>query len=859
MEENRRSSDGFSPPPKDNPRKNSGGFDASGEDRFSPASRRPLRDLFGPRDVPYLALFLAAFLILFKGFFFQGGVFFERDGAVLEIPTRQLTVQLLREGNFALWTDAHGNGQPFLANPKNAVCYPTTWLYLVLPFFTAFRFHYLLHAILGWLGFYGLLKFFRMSRPAAFLGASLFSFSGPYLSNFEFYNHVAAFAWTPWILLLAFSDSLRGQAEVSPVLREESMSTGQAASPRRGESSIHPQTNILGFPRWGFKRTAALALLWALQLLAGTPEAVVITLLFALGESFFLSGKILKRSGVILASLAIGTLIAAVQYVPAFETLGRTERVTVEMSAWPLELIQLANIPFPDVLGSDRGPGRGDFWAGHLFDKGAPLYYSFYLGAAGLLLFFLGLFKPMEKDRRGFRVALALFFLMANGRYFPLNEILVRVPILSSIRYPVKYMMGVLLAFALIAAAFYDDYFIKKRIGFPRIRRGLITFLGIGTAVFLLVPWLGRLLAGLFVIRDAEALASVRNSLYAGLAVLAAAGLILGLSGLRKIRAWIPAFLFALLALADPLFHNARVNPTVPESFFNTPEILRSLRTPATIYRQEIIPDDLRIRLGDGRKAQNFLRQSLFPFSGINDGLRYVFNRDFFALYPSDQREIRRASSGWTEAQLLKYLRSLGCEYLLGPNPLKSVPRETRLFEGFPLSLQDIGTGRTFPYLVQAAVVGVGETEKWKLFAADDFDPFATAIVENAIPGVADSTIRGTGEVAIIRETQGRAAYRTRTAAPAILVFRGNWAPGWKARIDGKNAPVLKVNLGLKGVRIPEGSHSVEIRYLPAGFIVGAVLSGLTLLVLLASGGVIVLRSKRRGRFRLTSFPRPIE
>jgi hypothetical protein len=494
-----------------------------------------------------------------------------------------------------------------------------------------------------------------------------------------------------------------------------------------------------------------------------------------------------------------------------------------------------------------------------------------------------------------------LFFLMANGRYFPLNEILVRVPILSSIRYPVKYMMGVLLALALIAAAFYDDYFVKKRIGFQRIRRGVIVFLGIGTAVFLLVPSLGRLLADLFVIRNAEALASVRNSLYTGLAVLAAAVLILGLSGLKKIRIWIPASLFALLALADPIFHNGRINPTVFESFFDEPEILRGLEMPATIYRQEILPDDLRIRLGDGRKAQNFIRQSLYPFSAMNDGLRYVFNRDFFGLYPNDQGEIRKASSNWTEAQLLKYLRSLGCEYLLGPNPLKSVPSETRTFEGFPLALQVIGTGRTFPYLVQAAVVGVGKDEKWKLFAADDFDPFATAIVENEIPGVTDPTAagagvlarppapagapgfvwgsasaalspaftsrvsapgfargsasaakarpsarRGTGELAVIYETQGRAAYRARTAAPAILVFRGNWAPGWRARIDGIKAPVLKVNLGLKGVRIPEGAHSVEIRYLPGGFVLGAVITGLTLLVLLAAGGIIALSSKKQ-------------
>jgi hypothetical protein len=818
MEEHPGSSRGVFYPSGDGPRNESDGFAPDRKDRINSTTRRRFRHLFGPRDLPCLALFLAAFLIFFWSFFFRGGVFFERDSALLEIPTRQMTVQLLREGNFALWTDAHGNGQPFLSNPKNAVCYPTTWLYLVLPFFTAFRFHYLLHVVLGWIGLYVLLKFFRMSRPAAFLGASLFSFSGLYLSNFEFYNHVAAFAWMPWILLLVFSPSVRG-----------------------------------------FKRTAALALLWALQLLAGTPEAVVITLLFALGESLFLSGKLIKRIGLILASLAIGALISAVQYVPAFEALGSTARSTAETSAWPLELIQLANVPFPDLLGSDRGPGRGDFWAGHLFDKGAPLYYSFYLGAVGLLLLFLGLFKPMDKDRRGFRVALILFFLMASGRYFPLNEILVRVPILSSIRYPVKYMMGVLFAVALIAAAFFDDYFVKKRIGFPRIRRGLIIYSGIGIGLFFLTSPISRLLAELFVIRDAEALAAVRNSLYSGLAGLAAAVLIFVFSGLKKVRLWTPALLFALLALADPLLHNGRINPTVPESFFDAPEILRSLRMPATIYRQEVLPDDLRIKLGDGQKAQNFIRQSLYPFSGLSQGLRYVFNRDFFGLYPKEQRELRTASAGWTEAKLLKYLRSLGCEYILGPHPLKSLPSETRMFEGFPLALQDIGTGRTFPYLVEAAVVGGDAGEKWKIFAADAFDPFTTAIVEASIPGISTKPLKIedesagrlritdaaqpiTGEVAVVRETQGRASYRTQTAAPAILVFRGNWAPGWKARIDGKTAAVFKVNLGLKGVRIPEGAHTVEIRYLPAAFILGAVISGLTLLALLITGVIIARR-----------------
>jgi hypothetical protein len=134
--------------------------------------------LISKKDLFFFALFIALFLLVFREFFFTNRVFYERDSTVVEVPVKKLTVQLLKEGNFALWTDAHGNGQPFMANPKNAVFYPTTWLYLFLPLFTAFKLHYLIHALLGWLGLFVLCKSYSLSRKASFLGASLFAFSG---------------------------------------------------------------------------------------------------------------------------------------------------------------------------------------------------------------------------------------------------------------------------------------------------------------------------------------------------------------------------------------------------------------------------------------------------------------------------------------------------------------------------------------------------------------------------------------------------------------------------------------------------------------------------------------------------------
>lgn len=774
--------------------------------RFDGDAGRSSGRLFEPVDLVFLFLFLAALLFLFRGFFFQGGVFFERDGTVLEIPARRLAVQLLREGGFALWTDVHGNGQPFLANPKNAVCYPGTWLYLILPFFTAFRFHYLIHALIGWTGMYGLQRFFRLRRPSAFLGASLFFFSGLFLSSFEFYNHVAAFAWMPWILILAFSDSL---------------------------------------PR--FKKTAFLGILWALQLLAGTPEAVVITLILALGQSFFLPGKAGKRAAAVLASLVLGALLSAVQYLPSLEILGRTERTAAETSLWPLELIQLLNIPFPGILGSDRGPGPSDFWAAHLFDKGAPLYYSFYLGSAGLLLAVFGLAVKTSRAGRGWRWLFLIFLLLASGRYFPLNELLVRVPFLSSIRYPVKYMAGAMFVAAFAAGMFFDDYFVRRRVEARRLRGGWIAALGMTAALTALVPVMSRGLGRLFVLRDERLLASVRGSFYAGLAVLSAALVLMGAFGLGKKKAGIFAALFFLLAVADPLVRNSSVNPVVPESFYDPAAILAETGRPVTVYRQEVLPDDMRIKLG-GRRAQSFIRQSLYPFSGMSDGVRYVFNRDFFGLHPKEQGELRTAAAGWPEDRLLKHLRSIGCAYLIGPRPLRGLPAEERIFEGIPLAVQKLGPAASFPYFVGKAVVAKTPAEKREAFAAEDFDPAGAAVVDLPVPGLAGPAAAQAAEARAVLETQGRSIYRMKAPAPVIAVFRGNWDPGWKGRLDGESVPVFRVNLGLKGIVIPPGDHEVEIRYLPASVPAGAAVSGLTILALAAAGAVFRRRSARPGR-----------
>ena len=52
-------------------------------------------------------------------------------------------------------------------------------------------------------------------------------------------------------------------------------------------------------------------------------------------------------------------------------------------------------------------------------------------------------------------------------------------------------------------------------------------------------------------------------------------------------------------------------------------------------------------------------------------------------------------------------------------------------------------------------------------------------------------------------------------SAPAHLVLAQSWYPGWKARVNGIEAPLLRANAAFVGVELPSGLSVVEIAYEP--------------------------------------------
>ena len=86
---------------------------------------------------------------------------------------------------------------------------------------------------------------------------------------------------------------------------------------------------------------------------------------------------------------------------------------------------------------------------------------------------------------------------------------------------------------------------------------------------------------------------------------------------------------------------------------------------------------------------------------------------------------------------------------------------------------------------------------------------------------------------------------RRRHGDRAELVLTDLHYPGWKATLDGEQADVHRVNWLLRGTTLPHGRHTVELRYEPASWRVGWIVS-LASLLGLAVALAVGLSGRRR-------------
>ena len=85
------------------------------------------------------------------------------------------------------------------------------------------------------------------------------------------------------------------------------------------------------------------------------------------------------------------------------------------------------------------------------------------------------------------------------------------------------------------------------------------------------------------------------------------------------------------------------------------------------------------------------------------------------------------------------------------------------------------------------------------------------------------------------------------TPRRGYLVLSEIYYPGWNAAVDGQPQPVYRADWCLRAIPVEQGKHTVEVRFEPASFRRGMIVSCAAAVLCLAAIGVSAMRKRRGG------------
>jgi hypothetical protein len=146
-------------------------------------------------------------------------------------------------------------------------------------------------------------------------------------------------------------------------------------------------------------------------------------------------------------------------------------------------------------------------------------------------------------------------------------------------------------------------------------------------------------------------------------------------------------------------------------------------------------------------------------------------------------------------------------------------------------------------YLVGNVEVVPDEQAVDRLFSAE-FAMATTAVLPEPLPAGTQVQPDPQGEVVWSERENDRYTLRVRSDRPALLVISENFYPAWKATVDGQSVPLLRANFTFRAVPVTAGEHVVTLHYQSESLRASAFASGaiLTLLLMVAATAL-----RRRG------------
>jgi Predicted membrane protein len=141
---------------------------------------------------------------------------------------------------------------------------------------------------------------------------------------------------------------------------------------------------------------------------------------------------------------------------------------------------------------------------------------------------------------------------------------------------------------------------------------------------------------------------------------------------------------------------------------------------------------------------------------------------------------------------------------------------------------------------------------KEEMSALDNFSPADTAIVQQRFKSQIpfEPQWDSAATISLVSNKNDIINYRFNARSNQFAVFSEIfYDAGWKAFIDGKETPIVKVNYVLRGLAVPAGTHDIEFRFEPQGYYTGqkiTLVATLLMLLVLIAGIFMEWKINRR-------------
>jgi len=484
-----------------------------------------------------------------------------------------------------------------------------------------------------------------------------------------------------------------------------------------------------------------------------------------------------------LLPLLVGLALSAGQALPTLELARLTGRVShgaeqAVQTAFPLTHLVLYLLP--NFFGN---PVDYNYW-GNIRDPSAFNFFetSCYVGIATLLLAFIALRRWREPAWwfLGGLVMLSLLVALGSPLYWILHKL---VPGFRELAGVGRVLCLATFGLAGLAAMGLDDLLTltQKRGACPVFGGGLLMLAVAAAGLFLFAPVFRQLPL------DWEFRSYLARHLLVFVVLLAVTVLLIALRLRGRLGARAFAWLILPLVLGDLFAFGIRFNPFV----------------------------DARLAYPDTGTTR-WLQEHSGPWRVTS-----LVRRSFELVSPADGNQARYPDPG------SPLMDALGVRYLV-TRAAVSAPWQKVANAEAPIYLNPRALPRgRIVYRVTAAddaeALAALRMDRDRLAREALASRQEVAVLASSLPG--ESAAPPASPVHFDRDEPNAITLSFEAAADGLAVLTDSYYPGWKAWVDGRPAPIYRVNYAFRGIPVPEGSHTLELQYEPASFLIGLFLS----------------------------------